>query len=142
MEIRTINFLASISKGSSISQGVLPTCHLFKLSNQWQQTHFHMFSCLYLFLMSRIKILRDYTFYIPLDSTAKVRNSFVMFINYYGSLSFRSMMLGFFFNCRYVNDGRPFWQYIVSYSTGCSDTQYFEELYNYYTTDKVGSLIE
>ncbi|XVE60986.1 hypothetical protein DITRI_Ditri06bG0004500 [Diplodiscus trichospermus] len=38
---------------------------------------------------------------------------------------------------RYVNDGRPFWQYIVSYSTGCSDSQYFEEVYNYYTTDKV-----
>lgn len=37
---------------------------------------------------------------------------------------------------RYVDDGRPFWQYIVSSSTGCSDTQYFEELYNYYTTDK------
>ncbi|KAI4348611.1 hypothetical protein L6164_009316 [Bauhinia variegata] len=31
---------------------------------------------------------------------------------------------------RYVNDGRPFWQFIVSYSTGCSDPQYFEELYN------------
>ncbi|GMP85432.1 hypothetical protein CsSME_00038586 [Camellia sinensis var. sinensis] len=36
----------------------------------------------------------------------------------------------------YVNDGRPFWQYIVSSSTGCSDSQYFEELYNYYTTEK------
>ncbi|KAE9465892.1 hypothetical protein C3L33_02202, partial [Rhododendron williamsianum] len=39
----------------------------------------------------------------------------------------------------YVNDGKPFWQYIVSSSTGCSDTQYFEELYNYYTTEKVSS---
>ncbi|KAL7195343.1 hypothetical protein ACSBR1_035546 [Camellia fascicularis] len=38
---------------------------------------------------------------------------------------------------RYVNDGRPFWQYIVSSSTGCSDSQYFEELYNYYTTEKL-----
>ncbi|CAH9062528.1 unnamed protein product [Cuscuta europaea] len=37
---------------------------------------------------------------------------------------------------RYVNDGRPFWQHIVSSSTGCSDSQYFEELYNYYTTNK------
>ncbi|GFP80822.1 haloacid dehalogenase-like hydrolase domain-containing protein 3 [Phtheirospermum japonicum] len=37
---------------------------------------------------------------------------------------------------RYVNDGRPFWQYIVSSSTGCSDSQYFEELYSYYTTEK------
>ncbi|RDX76566.1 hypothetical protein CR513_43426, partial [Mucuna pruriens] len=41
---------------------------------------------------------------------------------------------------RYVNDGRPFWQYIVSFSTGCSDPQYFEELYNYYTTDKAWHL--
>lgn len=39
--------------------------------------------------------------------------------------------------CRYVSDGKPFWQYIVSSSTGCSDSQYFEELYNYYTTNKV-----
>lgn len=41
---------------------------------------------------------------------------------------------------RYVNDGRPFWQYIVSYSTGCSDPQYFEELYNYYMTEKAWHL--
>ncbi|ESW34122.1 hypothetical protein PHAVU_001G126300 [Phaseolus vulgaris] len=41
---------------------------------------------------------------------------------------------------RYVNDGKPFWQYIVSYSTGCSDPQYFEELYNYYMTDKAWHL--
>lgn len=39
--------------------------------------------------------------------------------------------------CRYVDDGRPFWQYIVSFSTGCSDVQYFEELYHYYTTEEV-----
>jgi hypothetical protein len=38
---------------------------------------------------------------------------------------------------RYVNDGRPFWQFIVSSSTGCSDARYFEELYSYYTTEKV-----
>jgi hypothetical protein len=38
---------------------------------------------------------------------------------------------------RYVNDGRPFWQYIVSSSTGCSNLEYFEELYQYYTTEKV-----
>lgn len=43
---------------------------------------------------------------------------------------------------RYVNDGRPFWQYIVSSSTGCSDNQYFEELYNYYTTDKAWHLCD
>nr|AFK47740.1 unknown [Medicago truncatula] len=43
---------------------------------------------------------------------------------------------------RYVNDGRPFWQYIVSNSTGCSDSQYFEELYNYYMTDKAWHLCD
>ncbi|KAK9726014.1 hypothetical protein RND81_05G184700 [Saponaria officinalis] len=43
---------------------------------------------------------------------------------------------------RYVDDGRPFWQYIVASSTGCSDTQYFEELYNYYMTDKAWELCD
>ncbi|PKI50862.1 haloacid dehalogenase-like hydrolase domain-containing protein 3 [Punica granatum] len=43
---------------------------------------------------------------------------------------------------RYVNDGRPFWQFIVSSSTGCSDSQYFEELYNYYMTDKAWHLCD
>ncbi|CAA0812822.1 Haloacid dehalogenase-like hydrolase (HAD) superfamily protein [Striga hermonthica] len=43
---------------------------------------------------------------------------------------------------RYVNDGRPFWQYIVSSSTGCSDSEYFEELYNYYTTEKAWHLCD
>ncbi|XP_066391418.1 uncharacterized protein [Miscanthus floridulus] len=43
---------------------------------------------------------------------------------------------------RYVNDGRPFWQYIVSSSTGCSDLQYFEELYQYYTTEKAWHLCD
>ncbi|KAK6942185.1 Haloacid dehalogenase-like hydrolase [Dillenia turbinata] len=43
---------------------------------------------------------------------------------------------------RYVNDGRPFWQYIVRSSTGCSDSQYFEELYNYYMTDKAWHLCD
>ncbi|KAI9160727.1 hypothetical protein LWI28_010991 [Acer negundo] len=43
---------------------------------------------------------------------------------------------------RYVNDGRPFWQFIVSSSTGCSDSQYFEELYNYYTTEKAWHLCD
>ncbi|KAL7197629.1 hypothetical protein ACSBR2_020213 [Camellia fascicularis] len=43
---------------------------------------------------------------------------------------------------RYVKDGRPFWQYIVSSSTGCSDSQYFEELYNYYTTEKAWHLCD
>ncbi|KAJ8760147.1 hypothetical protein K2173_011003 [Erythroxylum novogranatense] len=43
---------------------------------------------------------------------------------------------------RYVNDGKPFWQYIVSSSTGCSDSQYFEELYDYYTTEKAWHLCD
>lgn len=43
---------------------------------------------------------------------------------------------------RYVDDGRPFWKYIVSSSTGCSDSQYFEELYNYYTTEKAWHLCD
>ncbi|MCL7024770.1 hypothetical protein MKW94_002051 [Papaver nudicaule] len=43
---------------------------------------------------------------------------------------------------RYVDDGRPFWQYIVSQSTGCSDSQYFEELYHYYATDKAWRLCD
>ncbi|XP_038905682.1 haloacid dehalogenase-like hydrolase domain-containing protein 3 [Benincasa hispida] len=43
---------------------------------------------------------------------------------------------------RYVSDGKPFWQYIVSSSTGCSDSQYFEELYNYYTTKKAWHLCD
>ncbi|KMZ68046.1 HAD-superfamily hydrolase, subfamily IA, variant 1 [Zostera marina] len=43
---------------------------------------------------------------------------------------------------RYVDDGRPFWQFIVSSSTGCSDSQYFEELYQYYTTEKAWHLVD
>lgn len=43
---------------------------------------------------------------------------------------------------RYVDDGRPFWQFIVTSSTGCSDSQYFEELYQYYTTDKAWHLCD
>ncbi|KMT15140.1 hypothetical protein BVRB_3g062570 [Beta vulgaris subsp. vulgaris] len=43
---------------------------------------------------------------------------------------------------RYVDDGRPFWQYIVSSSTGCSNAQYFEELYNYYMTEKAWQLCD
>lgn len=56
--------------------------------------------------------------------------------------NFVFFLFSFFFlydiDCRYVDDGRPFWQFIVSSSTGCSDSEYFEELYRYYTTDKVG----
>ncbi|KAM1125118.1 hypothetical protein ACFX2B_039951 [Malus domestica] len=43
---------------------------------------------------------------------------------------------------RYVNDGRPLSQYIVNSSTGCSDSQCFEELYNCYTTDKAWHLCD
>lgn len=43
---------------------------------------------------------------------------------------------------RYVDDGRPFWQFIVSSSTGCSDSKYFEELYHYYTTEEAWHLCD
>eukprot|EP00897_Mesotaenium_endlicherianum_P010210 jgi/Mesen1/9217/ME000591S08534 len=35
---------------------------------------------------------------------------------------------------RYVDDARPYWQYIISQSTGCCHPDYFEELYQYYST--------
>ncbi|WVZ56967.1 hypothetical protein U9M48_007424, partial [Paspalum notatum var. saurae] len=43
---------------------------------------------------------------------------------------------------RYVDDGRPFWQHIVTSSTGCSDSQYFEELYQYFMTEKAWKLCD
>ncbi|XP_044488193.1 haloacid dehalogenase-like hydrolase domain-containing protein 3 isoform X2 [Mangifera indica] len=33
---------------------------------------------------------------------------------------------------RYQGDGRPFWRIIVSEATGCSNNDYFEEVYEYY----------
>lgn len=33
---------------------------------------------------------------------------------------------------RYVDDGRPFWRYIVGHATGCHDEELFEEIYHYY----------
>ncbi|PON44151.1 HAD-superfamily hydrolase, subfamily IA, REG-2-like [Parasponia andersonii] len=33
---------------------------------------------------------------------------------------------------RYQGDGRPFWKLVVSEATGCSDVDYFEEVYEYY----------
>ncbi|KAJ3677357.1 hypothetical protein LUZ60_003081 [Juncus effusus] len=33
---------------------------------------------------------------------------------------------------RYQGDGRPFWRLIVSEATGCSDTDYFEEVYEHF----------
>ncbi|KAF4404301.1 hypothetical protein G4B88_014757 [Cannabis sativa] len=33
---------------------------------------------------------------------------------------------------RYQGDGRPFWKLVVSQATGCSDIDYFEEVYEYY----------
>ncbi|XP_043723804.1 haloacid dehalogenase-like hydrolase domain-containing protein 3 [Telopea speciosissima] len=33
---------------------------------------------------------------------------------------------------RYQGDGRPFWRLIVSEATGCSDDNYFEEVYEYF----------
>ncbi|EFJ07936.1 hypothetical protein SELMODRAFT_161261 [Selaginella moellendorffii] len=35
---------------------------------------------------------------------------------------------------RYVQDARPFWEYIVQHASGCSSKEYFEELYHYYET--------
>ena len=46
----------------------------------------------------------------------------------------------FSFICRYVNDGRPFWQDIVSYSTECSDSQYFEERNSFIKKETLGSI--
>ncbi|CDP09530.1 unnamed protein product [Coffea canephora] len=43
---------------------------------------------------------------------------------------------------RYVNDARPFWEFIVSSSTGCSDSQYVEELYHYYMTEMAWHLCD
>ncbi|XP_062215565.1 uncharacterized protein LOC133916079 isoform X2 [Phragmites australis] len=43
---------------------------------------------------------------------------------------------------RYGDDGRPFRQHIVTSSTGCSDAQYFEELYQYYMTEKAWKLCD
>lgn len=43
---------------------------------------------------------------------------------------------------RYVDDGRPFWQHIVTSSTGCSDAQYFEELYQYFMTEKAWKFVD
>ncbi|XP_020533608.1 haloacid dehalogenase-like hydrolase domain-containing protein 3 isoform X2 [Jatropha curcas] len=33
---------------------------------------------------------------------------------------------------RYQGDGRPFWKLVVSEATGCSNDDYFEEVYKYY----------
>lgn len=43
---------------------------------------------------------------------------------------------------RYVDDGRAFWQYIVTSSTGCSNLEYFEELYKYYMTENAWKLCD
>ncbi|XP_031475893.1 uncharacterized protein LOC116247738 isoform X2 [Nymphaea colorata] len=33
---------------------------------------------------------------------------------------------------RYQADGRPFWRYVVSEATGCSNNEYFEEVYEHF----------
>ncbi|GJP37491.1 hypothetical protein CLOM_g21889 [Closterium sp. NIES-68] len=43
---------------------------------------------------------------------------------------------------RYEDDARPFWQYVVSESTGCSHPDYLEELYQYYTTKEAWRLTD
>ena len=65
-----------------------------------------------------------------------VAHQIYMLVNLFNFLMGDHMWV-IFLTCRYVDDGRPFWQYIVSYSTGCSNDQYFEELYYYYMTEKV-----
>ncbi|CAI7786642.1 unnamed protein product [Closterium sp. NIES-53] len=43
---------------------------------------------------------------------------------------------------RYEDDARPFWQYVVSESTGCNHPDYLEELYQYYTTKEAWRLTD
>uniref|UniRef100_A0A0D6R403 Haloacid dehalogenase-like hydrolase domain-containing protein 3 n=1 Tax=Araucaria cunninghamii TaxID=56994 RepID=A0A0D6R403_ARACU len=43
---------------------------------------------------------------------------------------------------RFVDDGRPFWQFVVQTATGCVDPHYFEELYEYYATDRAWHLCD
>ncbi|KAJ0256970.1 hypothetical protein HA466_0079210 [Hirschfeldia incana] len=41
---------------------------------------------------------------------------------------------------RYQGDGRPFWKLVVSEATGCSDNDYFEEVYQYYANGEAWHL--
>lgn len=41
---------------------------------------------------------------------------------------------------RYVGDGRPFWRHIVSYATGNTDPELFEEIYEYYARGEAWSV--
>lgn len=41
---------------------------------------------------------------------------------------------------RYVGDGRPFWKYIVAQSTGCNNSELFEEIYKYYEDPRAWGL--
>ncbi|KAI9170137.1 hypothetical protein LWI28_023154 [Acer negundo] len=41
---------------------------------------------------------------------------------------------------RYQGDGRPFWRLVVSEATGCSNDDYFEEVYKYYANGKAWHL--
>ncbi|WCJ25263.1 Haloacid dehalogenase-like hydrolase (HAD) superfamily protein [Euphorbia peplus] len=43
---------------------------------------------------------------------------------------------------RYQGDGRPFWKLVVSEATGCSDNDYFEEVYQYYANGNAWHLPE
>ncbi|XP_010476480.1 PREDICTED: haloacid dehalogenase-like hydrolase domain-containing protein 3 [Camelina sativa] len=43
---------------------------------------------------------------------------------------------------RYQGDGRPFWKLVVSEATGCSDNDYFEEVYQYYANGEAWHLPE
>ncbi|KAJ4711319.1 Haloacid dehalogenase-like hydrolase domain-containing protein 3 [Melia azedarach] len=41
---------------------------------------------------------------------------------------------------RYQGDGRPFWRVVVSEATGCTDDDYFEEVYEYYANGEAWHL--
>lgn len=43
---------------------------------------------------------------------------------------------------RFAEDAKPFWRFIVSEATGCSDEMYFEEVYNYYATKEAWKLTD
>ncbi|KAL0327183.1 UNVERIFIED_CONTAM: Glyceraldehyde 3-phosphate phosphatase [Sesamum angustifolium] len=43
---------------------------------------------------------------------------------------------------RYQGDGKPFWKLVVSEATGCDNTNYFEEVYEYYANGDAWHLPE
>jgi FMN phosphatase YigB (HAD superfamily) len=41
---------------------------------------------------------------------------------------------------RYVDDGRPFWRFIVAHATGSHDQRLFEDIYEYYARGEAWSV--